>query len=150
MTMRHKYIILVTMLAALLLGSTVIALSEESTQTHTIHPVEVTGVPVCSSCHTVEYSGMDHTQDFSSRHKFFAMQRQQTCNLCHKESFCADCHANKEEIKPSDKFKDSPERMLPHPGDYLTQHMVDGKIDPAPCMKCHGRRNNERCRSCHR
>lgn len=149
MTMEYRKCILV-ILALLLAGFGVMAVSAENGGALHTHPAEVTGNPVCSSCHTIEYSAMDHTEDFGSRHKFFAMQQQQTCSLCHRESFCADCHANKEEIKPSDKFKDSPERMLPHQGDYLTQHMIDGKIDPVPCMKCHGRRNNERCRSCHR
>lgn len=114
-----------------------------------LHPVEIEK-PQCSACHTDEYAAFDHTPDFSVRHGSYASQRQQACNACHKESFCNDCHANKEEIKPSDKFKDSPERFLPHRGDYLTQHMIDGKINPALCFKCHGRKNNERCRACHR
>lgn len=147
--MNRKYIILL-LSSALFIGLAAISGYAQEKTVSQAHPVEITGTPVCTACHTVEYSGLDHTVDFAERHKFFAMQRQQTCALCHRESFCADCHANKEEIKPSDKFKDSPERVLPHQGDYLSQHMIDGKINPAPCMKCHGRRNNERCRSCHR
>jgi hypothetical protein len=28
--------------------------------------------------------------------------------------------------------------------------MIDGKIDPASCYRCHGRTNNEQCVQCHR
>lgn len=113
------------------------------------HPKEIAQAPICSDCHTDWRTSMNHTSDYITRHKFYAAQQKQVCDLCHKESFCADCHANKEELKPSDKYKDSPERALPHRGDYLTQHKIDGRINPASCFPCHGRQNNARCRVCH-
>jgi len=116
----------------------------------TQHPVEVTGFPICSDCHTDWRAALDHTSDYYTRHRFYAEQQSRACNVCHKESFCSDCHAHREELKPSDKYQDSPERTLPHPGDYITQHQIDGRINPASCMKCHGRSNNERCSECHR
>lgn len=115
------------------------------------HPVEVEVPAICSQCHQDWRSGLDHTAEFGKfRHKFMAQQNKQACGVCHVESFCSDCHANKEFLKPSDKFKDSPERSLPHRGDYLNQHKIDGKVNPASCMKCHGRQNNERCKTCHK
>jgi len=114
------------------------------------HPMQFTTLPLCSNCHTDERAVFDHGNGFSSRHGYYAFQKESVCAGCHAESFCADCHANKEEIKPVDKFKDSPERMMPHRGDYISRHKIDGKINPAPCMKCHGRKNNERCKTCHR
>lgn len=113
------------------------------------HPFEVPSPPICSECHEDDRAALNHTSDYNLRHKFYAAQQQQVCSLCHKASFCSDCHANKEELKPSDKFKDSPRRFLPHRGDYLTQHRIDGRINPSPCLKCHGRNNNARCRACH-
>jgi len=114
------------------------------------HPMEVQGMPVCSVCHTDWRTSLDHIQDWASRHKFTASQQKRTCELCHAQSFCADCHANKEELKPSDKNKDAPERTMPHRGDYLNQHKIDGKLNPASCFPCHGRQNNERCKVCHK
>lgn len=114
------------------------------------HPMEVTGAPLCSECHTDGRSSMDHTADFINHHRFSAEQQSRTCNLCHKESFCSSCHGHNGEMKPSDRFKDSPELTLPHRGDYLNQHKIDGRINPAACMKCHGRSNNVRCGVCHR
>jgi hypothetical protein len=115
------------------------------------HPVEVEAPVICSQCHQDWRSGMDHTAEFGKfRHRFMAQQNKQACGVCHVESYCSDCHAHKDSLKPSDKYKDSPERDLPHRGDYLNQHKIDGRINPAPCMKCHGRQNNERCKTCHK
>jgi len=104
----------------------------------------------CSSCHQDWRATLSHTSDFDRRHKFLAAQQQQVCGVCHAQSFCADCHANQEEIKPSDKYKDTPARNMPHRGNYLAQHRIDGRINPASCFPCHGRQNNERCKLCHR
>ncbi len=114
------------------------------------HPVEITELPVCSQCHDDYRASIDHNFDFKTRHKFYAFQHSETCALCHRESFCADCHANKEEIKPSSKFRDEPKRFMPHRGDYLTRHSIDGKINPASCVRCHGQKNDARCERCHK
>jgi hypothetical protein len=116
-----------------------------------IHPEAVKGIPNCTECHTDSWGNMNHQAvDFFQKHGVFASNARRACAACHAESFCADCHAHKEEIKPSDKYKDAPERWLPHRGDYLSQHRIDGRINPASCVKCHGRQNNERCLTCHR
>lgn len=116
-----------------------------------VHPEEVKGLPNCVECHTDSWGSLNHqAQDFYLKHKFYAGQHRPACNACHQESFCVQCHAHKEEIKPSDKFKERPELSLPHRGDYLARHRIDGRIDPVSCLKCHGRTNNERCKICHR
>ncbi len=116
-----------------------------------VHPEAVSGKPDCSECHTDLYASMNHKAlDFYKKHGLYAGSYRQACAACHQEGFCSDCHANKEEIVPGAKFADSPERMLPHRGDYLGQHKIDGRIDPASCAKCHGRQNNQRCASCHK
>jgi hypothetical protein len=115
------------------------------------HPVEIQGLVNCSDCHKDRWGALNHKADnFDRRHKYYAGQQQRACTPCHRESFCTDCHAYREEIMPSDKYKGSPERMLPHRGDFLSRHRIEGKIDPVSCLKCHGRQNNERCRLCHR
>ncbi len=115
------------------------------------HPVTLAAAkPVCSDCHTDWKTTFDHRSDYLTKHKFLADQQREVCSVCHEESFCADCHAHKEEIKPSDKFKDTPERSMPHKGDYINQHKIDGKVNPGSCFPCHGRENNDKCRLCHR
>lgn len=114
------------------------------------HPTEVEAPAICSKCHTDGRAAMDHTEDFAVQHKFAARQNSKACTTCHSQAFCSDCHGNKEELKPSDKFSDRPDRAMPHRGDYLNQHKIDGKVNPASCFACHGRQNNERCRVCHK
>jgi hypothetical protein len=143
-----SFTLLVLILLAAVLSVVIVACAQTASMA-TKHPVEVEKMPLCSDCHTDWRSALSHTTDFSTRHKFYASQQKQTCLLCHKESFCADCHAIKEEIKPSDKYKDSPELAMPHRGDYITQHKIDGRINPASCFPCHGRQNNQRCKVCH-
>ena len=81
---------------------------------------------------------LDHRPDYINKHRLYASQRKQACQVCYEESFCADCHANKkEEIKPSDQCKDSPKRTLPRRGDYHARHKIDGRINPASCFPGH-------------
>ncbi len=147
--MKNIKIMVLLVLFALLLGLYACA---DTNSIAKVHPVEIKELreAVCSTCHENEWAALDHLNDFVKRHKFFAAQKKQACNVCHTESFCTDCHAAKSGLSPSDKYKDSPERPYPHRGAYLTQHMIDGRVNPALCMKCHGRHNNERCITCHR
>ena len=144
---RNKILLLI--ITAPLLASFLYACANTNSVAR-VHPVEVTGLPNCSECHTDSWSSLNHkAPDFMEKHKIYAGSKF-ACAACHQESFCADCHAHKEEIKPSDKYKSSPERFLPHRGNYLSQHRIDGKINPASCVRCHGRQNNEGCKTCHR
>ncbi len=116
-----------------------------------IHPEALKGVTNCTECHDDSLSNFNHQAlDFYKKHGFYASNARQACASCHQESFCSDCHTRKDEIKPSDRFADAPGRNLPHRGDYLSQHKIDGKVNPASCAKCHGRQNNAGCQSCHK
>jgi hypothetical protein len=121
------------------------------------HPIELTAAPLCTECHTDDtgltlkpIATFNHSADFISGHRFYASQTSRLCNVCHRVSFCTDCHAHKDELKPSEKYPGSPERWLPHRGDYLFQHRIDGRLDPTSCYRCHGTQNNKACKRCHR
>ncbi len=121
------------------------------------HPVELKEKPRCTECHTDDtgvamkpIGTFSHGSDWVSVHRFYASETNTLCNACHKPSFCIDCHAYKNELKPSSQYPDSPERWLPHRGDYIFQHRIDGRIDPTSCFRCHGRMNNRLCLRCHR
>jgi hypothetical protein len=111
----------------------------------------------CTECHTDD-TGValkpigifNHSSSFLRRHRFYAVQTDTLCRACHLSSFCTDCHATRAELKPSAKHAEAPERWMPHRGDYLFQHRIDGRIDPTTCFRCHGRQNNELCKQCHR
>jgi len=121
------------------------------------HPIELTSAPICTECHTDDtgvalrpVASFNHSADFISGHRFAASATARLCAACHAGSFCTDCHAHKDGLKPSDRYSSSPERWLPHRGDYLFQHRIDGRLDPTSCYRCHGTRNNSACKRCHR
>jgi hypothetical protein len=110
----------------------------------------------CAECHEDQQKGtlkafdaFSHTPSFVENHRFYASSDERLCSSCHKSSFCNDCHTNQVEMKPSIKYGYRPDRVMPHRGNYVTMHKIDGKVDPASCYRCHGRGNNERCMSCH-
>lgn len=111
----------------------------------------------CSECHADQQKGtlkafdaFSHTPSFVRNHRFYASSDESLCSSCHKSSFCNDCHTNQVEMKPSIKFGNRPDRDMPHRGNFMTMHKIEGKLDPASCYRCHGRANNERCITCHR
>lgn len=111
----------------------------------------------CAECHEDQQKGtlkafnaFSHTPSFVKNHRFYASSDDRLCSTCHKSSFCNDCHTNQVEMKPSIKYGNRPDREMPHRGNYMTMHKIEGKLDPASCYRCHGRANNERCISCHR
>ena len=111
----------------------------------------------CAECHEDQQKGtmkafdaFSHTPSFVKNHRFYASSDERLCSSCHKSSFCTDCHTNKTEIKPSLLYGNRPDRELPHRGNYMTLHKIEGKLDPSSCYRCHGRSNNERCIACHR
>ena len=115
-----------------------------------VHPEKVQGAPICSSCHDAGSAASDHDARWMKTHGAVAVRDQRSCELCHQVSSCADCHGNKEEIKPSSKRGSRFDPATPHRGDYLSQHRIDGRLDPASCIPCHGRRDDGRCATCHK
>lgn len=116
------------------------------------------GRPLCSDCHGNEsmkggfknYDSFNHTPSFVKDHRFQARQDSATCASCHAPSFCGDCHGGKVAMSPSTKFGNRPDREMPHRGNYLILHRMDGRMDPTSCYACHGRANNDKCVACHK
>jgi hypothetical protein len=121
------------------------------------HPAELEPGrrPVCTDCHEargeqIAYERFNHTPAFADDHRPEAYQGERVCALCHQSSFCNDCHATRVELKPSEKNQTENYRRMPHRGDYLSRHIIDGRIDPTSCFRCHGNPKTARtCASCH-
>lgn len=135
--------------ALLLVGAALLGACTGTQSTVRVHPEKVRGLPVCTACHDAELTSYDHDARWIKSHGPAAVRDRRSCTLCHQPSSCADCHGNREEIKPSDKRPGRFDPATPHRGDYLSQHRVDGRLDPASCFSCHGRKNVGRCRTCH-
>jgi len=110
---------------------------------------------VCTNCHEarseyVDYERYVHTADFGRNHRFQAYQSEEICAMCHQTSFCNDCHATRVELKPSLKNQTETYRTMPHRGDYLARHRIDGRVDPTSCFRCHGNpKAANTCTRCH-
>lgn len=97
---------------------------------------------MCTECHetqaeTIVYERYDHTLYFANYHGQVARVDGQVCNMCRQQSFCNDCHVLRTELKPSIKSQTQNHRRIPHRGDYLSRHQIDGRIDPISCSICH-------------
>jgi len=118
------------------------------------HPDEGEDLRTCTDCHEQSgdfpYSRFDHGPFFGRQHRFAATGSQPVCQMCHRPSFCSDCHGAGVELKPSIKQHADPRHNTPHRGDYLTRHRIDGRLNPAQCFRCHGSpRTSVSCRPCH-
>jgi hypothetical protein len=123
------------------------------------HPEELGALPRvdCRECHTdlstgamKPYASFRHSLSFMRNHGLYARQGQNLCASCHGPSFCQGCHARQEELKPNTRMGERPDMALPHRGDYIVQHQLEGRLDPGSCFRCHGNKNDIKCRSCHK
>ena len=122
------------------------------------HPIEAdlgTRPPICIDCHEARnddfiFEQFNHTAFFGEQHKQQAYRSEQVCSMCHQREFCSECHATRLELKPSLKNQSDTFRRMPHRGDYLARHRIDGRIDPTSCFRCHGNpKTAETCVKCH-
>lgn len=109
----------------------------------------------CTDCHeargeTLAFGNFVHSPTWMSSHKYQAYQNEAVCSLCHQTSYCNNCHASELELKPSDRNPLDKTQQMPHRGDYLSRHRIDGRIDPTSCFRCHGNpKAAKTCAPCH-
>ena len=119
------------------------------------HPDEGEDLKNCMGCHDADdpefpYQRFDHTPQFPGHHGNTARQNASVCNMCHDQQFCTDCHGVGVALKPSVKKHNAIRQNMPHRGDYLSRHRIDGRIDPTSCFRCHGSPRTQRsCQACH-
>jgi len=140
---------------AMLMGCSMVSQTESVPPKH---PEELpAGRADCRECHEnvstgalKPYETFRHSIVFIRQHMMYASQGQNLCAACHAPSFCQTCHVRNEELKPSTKMGDRPDRVFQHRGDYIVLHQIDGRLDPGSCFRCHGNKNDTKCRACHR
>ncbi len=122
------------------------------------HPVDAElppKPPICIDCHeardeNINWAQFNHTIYFGENHRQQAYRQNRVCSMCHTPSFCSDCHATRIELKSSDKNPTQTYRRMPHRGDYLSRHRIDGRVDPSSCFRCHGNpKTAQNCTRCH-
>jgi hypothetical protein len=149
-----KNVILILVIALLLVRYVSSALAG-SYNVPLSHSAEEENLSICTQCHEAKdkefpFKRFNHTKTFISHHSTVAKQNENVCAMCHRQSFCSDCHAVGIELKPSVKNHTAAKQSMPHRGDYLTRHRIDGRIDPTGCFSCHGSPKAQRsCSKCH-
>ena len=109
----------------------------------------------CLDCHEARdeklaFGRFVHTANWMRSHRQQAYQNEAVCSMCHQTSFCNDCHNSGVELKPSLKNQSETNRQMPHRGDYLSRHRIDGRVDPTSCFRCHGNpKSAQTCAACH-
>ncbi len=155
--MKHGTFLL--FLCLLILGLSACALEKSGYVPPAQHPIDAEMAtdrpPICIDCHdsrdeNFNWERFNHTINFGQEHRQLAYRQAQVCNMCHTRSFCSDCHATRVELKPSDRHPTQTYRRMPHRGDYLSRHRIDGRVDPSSCFRCHGNpKTASNCIRCH-
>ena len=129
--------------------------SQESSGLPLRHPDEAEDMRQCTDCHDPQADGFPfqryiHGPLYGENHRMTATGHQRVCEMCHQPAFCSDCHGLGQPLKPSFKNHGDPLRRMPHRGNYLTRHRIDGHLNPAKCFRCHGRpKTAKTCIPCH-
>ncbi len=91
-----------------------------------------------------------HRGDFLGRHALEAAARPATCQTCHGQSFCQDCH------RRSNAAADNRGGRSPHPDGYAFRsgggafHGTDARMNIQQCATCHDQGAASNCVTCHR
>lgn len=79
--------------------------------------------------------GMVHDLAFVEDHAAVARTSGNSCNSCHDEAFCSDCHAGV--MRP----------LRLHPADFITTHALQARGQTQSCQSCHQMQSF--CLGCH-
>ena len=92
----------------------------------------------CYVCHSKEMNlvPVNHTVDWSKDHGISWQIQQNSCDHCHQNSYCINCHQG---------F--NLDREV-HPLNYRNTHGIDAKANKENCLTCH--REFAFCNDCHR
>ena len=138
--------------AALLLGAAgLLAACAGPKSAALVHPEKVQGLPICTSCHDADRAAANHDarwMKIARRGRRCATSAPARCATRSRPAPTAT--ATRRRSNPPTSASSRFDAATPHRGDWLTQHRVDGRLDPASCFPCHGRKNVGRCGTCHK
>lgn len=120
----------------------------------------------CESCH-LDFASLlpdDHkVAEFKRNHRFSSRigELQASCQTCHKETFCQDCHTDgglksfgksdrSTDPRPKLSTTDRPDRLLlqsVHELNYRFTHGIDARSKAMDCSSCH--ETQSFCVQCH-
>jgi hypothetical protein len=89
---------------------------------------------------------MRHDSEWIRHHGVVATTSQIVCNQCHKQSDCADCHDQKQDMTIESRRPDAIGANFVHRGDFIARHPMEAHAQPSTCLRCH---QPTFCNSCH-
>ncbi len=107
----------------------------------------------CSTCHVDLHkyplkpiANFSHRGDWLKNHSAEARSAGASCETCHEQSFCSECHSKTDAKKIDTILPERTDRAFIHRHDFLGRHPVEAKADESSCQRCHG---TDFCQSCH-
>ena len=107
----------------------------------------------CDACHRgldnttmLPQSHLAHDGDWMREHGTKAASSGDSCQSCHRESFCAECHAKTAVVIPATAHFENPFTPSVHRAGFEARHALEARSDPGACTTCH---QPERCIACH-
>jgi len=107
----------------------------------------------CDACHRgldnttmLPQSHLAHDGDWMREHGTKAASSGDSCQSCHRESFCAECHAKTAVVIPATAHFENPFTPSVHRAGFESRHALEARSDPGACTTCH---QPERCIACH-
>lgn len=88
----------------------------------------------------------DHAGDWMARHGLQASAQGASCQQCHTESGCSECHSRVAPMVNARLFPEAVERSLLHRGDWRSTHAMEARADGDTCARCH---QTNYCVKCH-
>lgn len=90
----------------------------------------------CSLCHldVRQIEPANHNYDWMTRHLVFAKTDNDTCQGCHQQRFCQDCHNRRDETV-----------RTVHDTNVRFTHGIEARANPMRCGQCHERGFCQRC-----
>ena len=78
-----------------------------------------------------------------------ARSQARSCQQCHADSSCSECHSQVAPTVNARLFPEAVERPLLHRGDWRTVHAIEARADGDTCLRCHQPRQCVRCHEQH-
>jgi hypothetical protein len=107
----------------------------------------------CDACHrdledarVLPESHLAHDGDWLHAHGNRAASSGDLCQACHREAFCADCHARTAPAVPAKRQFADPFTPSVHRAGFVARHALEANAQPGACTTCHA---PERCLACH-
>lgn len=107
----------------------------------------------CESCHTdlsryplKPIAAFTHRGDFLKNHRTEARSAGASCETCHDQTSCSECHAKTVARSIDTLIPERTDRDFIHRNDFLGRHAAEARGDEAQCLRCHG---TNFCQSCH-